>query len=84
MDGINIGCFFVWQFMVHSMICMSRKPGYLYKYGYHDFPSKKFCLKEPKIFVKGYSWCLRGLACASHKLPFHASKYHAGENNEGN
>ena len=27
-NGITISCFFVWQFMVHSMICMSGQPGY--------------------------------------------------------
>ena len=26
-NGITISCFFVWQFMVHSMICMSGQPG---------------------------------------------------------
>ena len=26
-NGITIGCFFVWQFMVHSMIYMSDQPG---------------------------------------------------------
>ena len=26
-NGITINCFFVWLFMVHSMICMSDQPG---------------------------------------------------------
>ena len=25
--GITISCFFVWQFMVHIMICISAQPG---------------------------------------------------------
>ena len=26
-NGIAISCFFLWQFMVHTMICMSGQPG---------------------------------------------------------
>ena len=26
-NGITVSSFFVWQFMVHSMICMSSQPG---------------------------------------------------------
>ena len=26
-NGITMSCFFVWQFMVHSMICMSGQTG---------------------------------------------------------
>ena len=26
-NGITISCFFVWQFMMHSMICISGQPG---------------------------------------------------------
>ena len=35
-NGIIISCFLVWQFMVHSMICMSVQPGFGY-FGYWVF-----------------------------------------------
>ena len=28
-NGITISCFFVWQFMVHSRICMSSQPAFV-------------------------------------------------------
>ena len=44
------------------------------KWEYHGFPSKIFCLTQPKFSVEGTFWCWPVLACASHKLPLHVSK----------
>ena len=39
-NGIIISCFFVWQFMVHSMVCMSGQPGISF---FFNGPHPIFC-----------------------------------------
>ena len=54
-NGITKSCFFVWQFMVHSMICMSGQPGltlaFLLAFGFHVlFKAEAYCLLQVLCF----------------------------------